>query len=339
MKAVGYRKNLPIDAPQALEDVELPAPVPSEGDLLVRVHAVSVNPFDTKVRAGTAPAAGQVKVLGWDAVGVVEAVGPQARGFAVGDRVWYAGSIARDGSNSELQLVDERIVGRMPSSLDFAQAAALPLTSLTAWEMLFDRLQVPRDAQGAGRTLLVIGAAGGVGSVMVQLARQLTQLTVIGTASRPQTQQWVRELGAHHVIDHSRPLADELSRIGAGAPDYVVSLTHTHQYFAQIAEIIAPQGRFGLIDDPEPVDVRLLKRKSVSLHWELMFTRALFSTADMAEQHRILDEIAALVDAGRIRTTASECYGAIDAAHLRRAHALLESGKAVGKIVLEGFGK
>lgn len=338
MKAVAYNKNLPIDHPESLQDVTLPDPVAAGRDLLVEVRAVSVNPVDTKVRRNSAPADGEWKVLGWDAAGIVRAVGPEVTLFKPGDRVWYAGSIARAGSNSELQLVDERIVGRMPGSLDFAQAAALPLTSLTAWEMLFDRLGVPAGAgAGAGDALLVIGAGGGVGSIMVQLARRLTGLTVIGTASRAETREWVRGNGAHHVIDHSLPLAQELARIGIPHPRYVVSLTHTDLHFAQIAEAIAPQGRFGLIDDPEPIDVRLLKRKSVSLHWELMFTRALFGTADMQAQHEILSRVAELVDAGTLRSTANEHFGKIDAANLRRAHALLESHAARGKIVLEGY--
>lgn len=297
---------------------------------------MSVNPVDTKIRSRMAPEEGQAKVLGWDAAGIVRAVGPDVSLFKPGDRVWYAGSIARSGSNAELQLVDERIVGRMPESLGFAEAAALPLTSLTAWEMLFDRLSISQGG-GEGQTLLVIGAGGGVGSVMVQLARRLTGLTVVGTASRPESAEWVRQLAAHEVIDHSRPLAEELARAGLAHPQYVVSLTHTEQHFGGIAEAIAPQGKFGLIDDPEPIDVRLLKRKSVSLHWELMFTRSLFSTADMQAQHDILNAVAGLVDQGKVRSTVNEHFGTINAANLKRAHALIESGKSRGKIVLEGF--
>lgn len=336
MKAVAYQKNLPIDHPDALADVTLPEPVPTGRDLLVEVRAVSVNPVDTKVRRSTPAPEGEWKVLGWDAAGVVRATGPDVTLFKPGDRVWYAGSIARAGSNSELQLVDERIVGKMPGTLGFAEAAALPLTSLTAWEMLFDRLAIPQGDAAAGDALLIIGAAGGVGSVMTQLARRLTSVTVIGTASRPESKAWVEQLGAHHVIDHARPLSDELKRI-AIAPRYVVSLTNTDAHFPQIVEAIAPQGKFGLIDDPEPIDVRQLKRKSVSLHWELMFTRALFNTADMAEQHAILNRMAGLVDDGTIRSTVNERFGTINAANIRRAHALLESQKARGKIVLEGF--
>lgn len=339
MKAVAYRKNLPITDLQALQDTELPEPVPLAHDLLVDVKAVAVNPVDTKIRAGVAPEAGQWKVLGWDAVGTVRAVGPAVTRFRPGDRVWYAGAIHRAGANSERHLVDERIAALAPTSLDDAQAAALPLTSITAWELLFDRLQVPRGMPANGEVLLVVGAAGGVGSILVQLARQLTGLTVVGTASRSETRDWVQQLGAHAVIDHREPLAAAYRKTGLPAPAYVVSLTQTDQHFAQIAELIAPQGRFGLIDDPAPgsIDIGKLKRKSVSLHWELMFTRSLFETPDMVAQHELLTEVAALVDAGRLRSTLGEHFGAINAAHLRRAHALLESGQARGKIVLEGF--
>jgi zinc-binding alcohol dehydrogenase family protein len=338
MKAIGYQNNLPIDDPQSLLDITLPDPVAQGRNLLVEVHAVSVNPVDTKVRKSAKPEAGAWKVLGWDATGIVRTVGPDVTLFKPGDRVWYAGSIARAGSNSELQLVDERIVGRMPASLDFGAAAALPLTGLTAWEMLFDRLQVPMDDSGKGKTLLVIGAAGGVGSILVQLARQLTQLTIIGTASRQETRDWVLELGAHHVVDHSKPLAEEIAKLNLPAPTYVTSLTHSEQHFDQVVEAIAPQGKYSLIDDPtSPIDIVKFKRKAVSLHWELMFTRALFETEDMIEQHRILNRLAELVDAGTIRTTASENVGPITAENLRRAHGQIESHRARGKIVLEGF--
>jgi len=337
MKAIGYQNNLSIDDPQALVDITLPEPIAQGHDLLVEVRAVSVNPVDTKIRKSATPENGAWKVLGWDATGIVKAVGPDVTLFQPGDRVWYAGSIARAGSNSELQLVDERIVGHMPASLDFGPAAALPLTSLTAWEMLFDRLEVPQGEAGKGKTLLVIGAAGGVGSILVQLARQLTQVTVIGTASRPETREWALQHGAHHVIDHSKPLAEEIAGAGLAAPDYVISLTHTEHHFDQIVELIAPQGKFGLIDDPAPIDVRKFKRKAVSLHWELMFTRSLFNTADMAQQNVILNRIAELVDAGTIRTTVNQNFGSINAENLKRAHALIESNRAQGKIVLEGF--
>lgn len=284
------------------------------------------------------PSAGdELKVLGYDASGIVRAVGEDVTLFNVGDRVYYAGSSARPGTNSEFHLVDERIVGHMPTSLDFAQAAALPLTAITAWEMLFDRFGIAPGKQPTEKSLLIIGAAGGVGSIMTQLARRLTPLTVIGTASRPETQAWVKELGAHHVIDHRQPIAEELERIGIPAVDYVVSLAQTLAHMDQIVRAVAPQGKFGLVDDPAVVDIAPFKTKSVSVHWEMMFTRSLFTTKDMVGQHHLLNEVAQLVDAGVIRTTLAEQLGVINAANLKRAHTLIETGKARGKIVLEGW--
>ncbi|MFZ6722612.1 zinc-binding alcohol dehydrogenase family protein [Undibacterium sp. Ji49W] len=336
MKAIAYRHSLPIDNSASLEDVELPTPVLEARDLLVRVNAISVNPVDTKVRAGSPPAEGQLKVLGWDAVGVVEAVGPDVIHFGVGDRVYYAGAINRPGANSELHAVDERIVAKAPASLDDAQAAALPLTSITAYELLFDRLGVPKNG-GAGQTLLIVGGAGGVGSILIQLARQLTQLRVIATASRPGTRQWCLDLGAHAVIDHSKPLSEELQTLGIDGVDIVASLTQTPQHYAQIIASLKPQGRLGVIDDMATLNLMQLKFKSISLHWELMFTRSMFQTPDMDEQGKLLAEVAALVDAGKVRTTVNANFGNINAANLRKAHALIESGKAQGKIVLQGF--
>lgn len=337
MKAVGYQQSLPIDNPNALLDIELSDPAAQGRDLLVEVKAVAVNPVDTKVRMRGGAEPGQYKVLGFDATGIVKAVGPQVTLFKPGDRVWYAGSIARPGTNSQLHLVDERIVGRAPTSLDFAQAAALPLTTITAWELLFDRFGIARGEQRTGDALLIIGAAGGVGSIMTQLAHRLTGLVVIGTASRPDTQAWVRELGADHVIDHSRPLTDELKRISIPQVRYVAALTHTEAHYAQIVEALAPQGKLGVIDDMKVLDAMPLKRKSASLHWEFMFARPVFETEDMIAQHRLLNETADLIDAGVLRTTLGENFGPINAANLRRAHALIESGKAKGKIVLEGW--
>lgn len=335
MKAITFTEHaLPIDDPQALIDISLPVPTPGPRDLLVEVHAVSVNPVDTKVRAGTFTK--EPKILGWDATGIVREVGSEVTLFQPGDEVFYAGSIARTGSYSEFHLVDERIVGHKPRSLSAADAAALPLTSITAWELLFDRLGVV-EGSGEGKCLLITGAAGGVGSMLVQLARQLTRLTVIGTASRQETSDWVRQLGAHHVIDHSQPMLAQLQALGVPEVDYVASLTHTEQHFAQLIDVLKPQGRMGVIDDPESLDVMPLKRKSLSLHWELMFTRSLYETADMINQHHLLNRVSALIDQGVLRTTVGEHFGAINAANMRRAHALVESGKARGKIVLEGF--
>jgi zinc-binding alcohol dehydrogenase family protein len=336
MKAVGYYQPLPIDNAESLQDIELPAPVPGTRDLLVRVKAVSVNPVDTKIRKNAAPEAGQAKVLGWDAVGTVEAIGSGVQNFKVGDRVYYAGSIIRPGANSELHAVDERIAALAPKSLDDAQAAALPLTTITAYELLFDRLRVPKGG-GAGQTLLVTGGAGGVGSILIQLARQLTQLRVIATASRAETRAWCLALGAHAVIDHSKPLAAELKAAGIGEVDMVASLTQTDQHYAQIIESLKPQGQLAVIDDMKVLDAMPLKTKCISLHWEMMFARSRFETPDIAEQGALLAEVAALVDAGRIRTTANASFGTINAANLQRAHALIESGKAQGKVVLAGF--
>ncbi|MEZ2297655.1 zinc-binding alcohol dehydrogenase family protein [Variovorax sp. RCC_210] len=336
MKAIGYYQPLPIDNPESLQDIELPAPVAGARDLLVRVKAVSVNPVDTKVRKNAAPEPGQPKVLGWDAVGTVEAVGAGVKNFKVGDRVYYAGSIVRPGANAELHAVDERIAAIAPKSLDDAQAAALPLTTITAYELLFDRLQVPKDG-GEGQTLLITGGAGGVGSILIQLARQLTRLRVVATASRAETREWCLALGAHTVIDHSKPLAAELKAAGIGEVDMVASLTQTEQHYAQIIESLKPQGQLAVIDDMKVLDAMPLKTKSLSLHWEMMFARSRFETPDMAEQGKLLAEVAALVDAGRIRTTANASFGTINAANLKKAHALIESGKAQGKVVLAGF--
>ncbi|PTT66437.1 zinc-binding alcohol dehydrogenase family protein [Stenotrophomonas sp. HMWF003] len=335
MKAVAYTEHgLPISDPRALQDITLPIPQPGPRDLRVAVRAISVNPVDTKVRNGVAVT--EPRVLGWDAVGIVDAVGDEVTLFQPGDAVFYAGAIGRPGSNAEYQLVDERIVGHKPGSLDDAAAAALPLTAITAWELLFDRLRIA-EGGGEGQTLLVVGAAGGVGSILVQLARQLTRLTVIGTASRPDTQDWVYGLGAHHVIDHSQPLTDGLQRLGIAEVSHVASLTHTDQHYDQIVAALAPQGQLALIDDPGQLDVMALKRKSLSLHWESMFTRSSFNTPDLERQHALLERVAALVDAGVLRTTLGEHYGRINAANLRQAHALIESHRARGKLVLEGF--
>ncbi len=336
MKAVGYRTSHPADHPEALIDVDLPMPQATGRDLLVKVEAVSVNPVDYKARARADPPPGEVKVLGYDAAGTVHAIGPDCTLFLPGDAVFYAGDIRRSGTNAEYHLVDERIVGRKPASLDFADAAALPLTSITAWELLFDRLAVCPGG-GAGTALLIVGGAGGVGSILIQLARQLTSLTVIATASRPESADWCLDLGAHHVVDHTGDLAAQVASLGAPPVSCIASLTQTEQHFANIAQIVVPQGRIALIDDPGLIDVRLLKQKSVSLHWEFMFTRSMFQTPDMIRQHELLNTVADLVDNGRLRTTVREHFAAISAQNLLKAHRLLESGRSSGKIVLAGF--
>ncbi|ERJ40077.1 NADPH:quinone reductase [Burkholderia cepacia] len=335
MKAIVYATaGLPIDDPQSLYEAELPKPEPGPRDLLVRIDAIAVNPVDLKLRQGVQP--GEPRILGWDAAGTVEAVGGSVELFAPGDRVWYAGDITRPGSYAEYGLVDERIASRRPATLSAADAAALPLTAITAWELLFDRLHVA-EGGGAGQSLLVIGAGGGVGSILIQLARKLTALTVVGTASRPETQAWVAGLGAHHVIDHAKPLKSQLAVAGIEQVDHVISLTHTDTYYAQIVEILKPEGQLALIDDPATLDAMPLKRKSISLHWEFMFTRSMYRTPDMIRQHALLERVATLIDDGVLKSTVGEHLGRIDAANLRRAHALLEAGRAKGKIVLEGF--
>jgi zinc-binding alcohol dehydrogenase family protein len=339
MRAIGYQSPLAIEDPASLVDIDLPRPEPTGHDLLVEVRAVSVNPVDTKVRRRPKPDADSWRVLGWDAAGVVAEIGADVTLFKRGDAVFYAGALDRPGTNAEFHLVDERIVGAKPASLNWAEAAALPLTSITAWEALFDRLDVRKPVPGAAEAILIIGGAGGVASVAIQLARRLTGLTVIATASRPETRGWVEKLGAHHVVDHRQPLAAHVAALGVGAPAFVFSTTNTDAHLVEIATLIAPQGRFALIDDPAVTDVNLFKRKSVSTHWEFMFTRSMFATPDIGAQGALLNEVAKLVDAGTLRTTMAENFGPINAANLKRAHALLESGRARGKIVLEGFGE
>ena len=337
MKAIGYKTPGPIANEGSLVDIDLPNPVPTGRDILVQVRAISVNPVDYKVRSSSAPEGDDWKVLGWDASGVVVAAGPDASLFQQGDEVFYAGSIIRPGTNAELHLVDERIVGRKPAPLDWAEAAALPLTSLTAWEALFDRLDVAKPVPGAASAVLIIGGAGGVGSIAVQIARQRTNLTVISTASRPETMAWVQSLGAHHVIDHSKPLAAQIAELGIGAPAFVFSTTHTEQHASDVAELIAPQGRFAFIDDPKTFDIIAFKRKAVSIHHALMYTPSIYPTPEMDQQGKILNAIADLVEEGLIRTTLTERLSPINAANLKQAHASLESGTTRGKVVLEGF--
>jgi zinc-binding alcohol dehydrogenase family protein len=337
MKSVGYKKPLPISDAESLIDIEMPPPRVEGRDLLIKVEAISVNPVDVKVRARAGPEGMPYKVLGWDAAGVVVEVGSESKLFTVGDEVYYAGSLTRPGTNAELHLVDERIVGKKPRSLDFTAAAALPLTTITAWELLFDRFGVrPGKPAEAGR-VLIVGAAGGVGSILIQLARRLTGLTVIATASRPETRQWCLDLGAHHVIDHTKPLVAQLRDIAIPEVEFIASLNATDTHYPALVDALAPQGKFGLIDDPNRLDATLLKRKSASLHWEFMFARPVFHTSDMLAQHMLLDEVAALVDAGVIRSTLAENLGTINAANLKKAHAMIESGRTRGKLVLAGF--
>ena len=340
MKAVSYRNPLPIADPASLVDVEMPSPSPGPRDLLVQVHAISVNPVDTKVRGGGGPripSGAHAPLLGWDAAGVVIQTGSDVTLFQAGDEVYYAGAIDRDGTYAEFHVVDERLVGPKPKRLNFAEAAALPLTAITAWEMLFDRIKLRPDTITNG-SLLIIGGAGGVGSIAIQLARALTSLRVIATASRHETRDWCLEMGAHSVIDHRQPLAKQVGQIEPNGVNYVLGLTKVEQHFPEIVAALAPQGALALIENvAAPIDINQLKPKSVSLHWEFMFTRARFQTADMGEQGHLLSTVAGLVDGGKVRSTMREHYGSINAANLKRAHERIESGTAIGKIILAGF--
>ena len=342
IKAIGYKDNLAIDNEQALQDITLEKPTASGHDILVEVKAISVNPVDYKIRQSRPASEGEYAVIGWDAAGIVTAVGDEVSLFSVGDKVYYAGDLTRSGSNAEYQLVDERVVGHMPASLSFAEAAALPLTTITAWEMLFDRLQVPVSDGSSGESaydvsVLVVGAAGGVGSILTQLLKTRTSATIIGTASRDESVQWLKDLGADHVINHRNPLCDELQKTGITEVDYVISLNNTEEHYEEIIKCLKPQGKFGLIDDPKSLDANPLKTKSLSLHWEFMFTRSMFHTSDMIEQHHLLNNVAKLIDAGDIKTTVAYHLGTITAEHLRSAHQMLENQQAHGKIVLEGW--
>ncbi|KEY40425.1 zinc-binding alcohol dehydrogenase family protein [Pantoea agglomerans] len=333
MKAIVYKDNqLPISNTDSLYETILPKPEPGRSDLLVRIQAIAVNPVDTKVRRNVSVT--EPRVLGWDAAGIVEAVGEDVTMFKPGDEVYYAGSILRAGSYAEYGLVDEKTAGPKAASLSMAAAAALPLTSLTAWELLFDRLEVKT---GINDVLLIIGAGGGVGSILTQLATSLTQLTVVGTSSRSETAEWIKSLGAHHIIDHTKPFGPQLKALGISDVRYVASLTHTDTHYEQIIDVMAPQGRLAVIDDPDMLDAMPLKNKSISLHWELMFTRSMFNTADIQRQNEILSDVSNLLDKGIISSTLGEHYGTINAENLRRAHAVIEAGTAKGKIVLEGF--
>ena len=333
MKAISYIDGVDHGFQNPLVDIEKAMPSLKARDLLVRVKAISVNPVDTKVRRNPV-AVGNTRILGWDAVGEVIEVGSGVQHFKVGEQVWYAGDLTRDGSNAEYQAVDERIVSLKPQSLSDAEAAALPLTAITAWEMLFDRFNVDLDKSD---NILVIGGAGGVGSIAIQLLKAKTNLKVIATASREETKAWVKSLGADYVIDHTEDLNTQIKALGLDAPKYIFSTNQTETYLPQISKLIAPQGKFGLIDDPKSLDIVEFKSKSVSVHWEFMFTRSMFNTTDIEQQSQLLHQVAELVDNHRIKTTLNQNLGKINAKNLKLAHELIETGRAKGKIVLEGF--
>lgn len=337
MKAVGYTQSLAINENDALIDVDIEKPSASGRDLLVKINAIAVNPVDYKIRQRVNPEAGTPKILGWDAVGEVVEIGADVSEFAVGDRVYYAGDLTRQGTNAEYQLVDERIVGHAPKTLSDSEAAALPLTTITAYELLFDHLALAQQQEKSDEVVLVVGAAGGVGSIMLQLLKTLTGATVIATASRQSSKDWVVSLGADYVVDHSKPLAQQIEALNIGQVTHVASLNNTGAYVEAFVEVMKPKGKLALIDDPESLDVSKLKQKSLSLHWEFMFTRSMFETDDMVEQSHLLNHVANLIDEGKVKTTVGKHLGKINAANLKKAHQILEEGSAIGKLVLEGF--
>jgi NADPH2:quinone reductase len=336
MNAIGYTGGKSLNDSDAFVEFEQESPSPSGRDLLVDVRAISVNPVDTKVRKNTSEPQNSPLILGWDAAGKVISVGPEAELFKPGDKVFYAGSIDRPGSNSSLQLVDERIVGNMPKTLSFEEAAALPLTSITAWEALFDRLRIPKNK--SGKSILVLGGAGGVGSIAIQLANKVAGLKVIATASRPETQKWCLDLGAHHVINHHDKIPKQLKDIGFDTVDYALIFNDTDKNYPSAAEAISPQGKIcSIVENQSPLDMGLLKSKSASFHWEFMFTRPMFKTPDMIEQHHLLNEVARLIDTKTIRTTVNQIMSPINVENLRKAHDTLEKGRTIGKIVLKDW--
>jgi len=337
MKAIQFQPGLPIDNPNVARDIDLPRPEPIGRDILVEVEAIGLNPVDAKVRPG--PEA-EPKVLGYDASGTVIAVGDQTQILKIGDKVYYAGDITRPGTNAQFHLVDERIAAIRPCSLSAAASAALPLTSLTAWESLFHRLRIDPDGAHKGRSILIIGGAGGVGSIGIQLAK-LAGLTVIATASREASEQWCRDLGADFVVNHRQDLAPQLQALGFETVDYIANYNNTDAYWKTMGQIIAPQGHIVLIvEQVGTLDIGgPFKSKSVSISWELMFTRSLFQTADMTQQHEILKQVAALIDSGKLKTTVNGTLGLITAKNVVKAHTQIESGKSIGKLVLEGWPK
>lgn len=340
MKAVGLTRYLPMELPESLQDFDIPLPAIGERDVLVAVRAVAVNPLDNRVRKPKDRVESAPRILGWDVAGVVVDVGAAVTRFRQGDKVYYAGDLGRPGGYSEYHAVDERIAAHMPASLDFDAAAGLPLSALTAWEALFDRLALApqQDREGERKSILIIGAAGGVGSMAVQLAARHAGLQVIATASRPQSEAWVRQLGASHVINHFGDIPAQIRALDAGPIDYALILSDTAKYFEAAAEVVAPQGRICIaVEASAPVDLNLIWDKSITLVWEMVFTRTDFQTADMEQQGRILSQVAELIDAGVLRTTVAEVIHPIDSANLHRALATLQQGHVSGKIVLSGF--
>ena len=335
MRAIGYKQPGPIDAVESLVEFEAETPELRPRDLLVEVRGISVNPVDTKVRGGRPPI-GDIGIMGYDAAGVVVTqVGSDASLFKVGDEVFYAGDITRPGTNAQLHAVDERIVGKKPKSMDFAEAAGMPLTSITAWELLFDSLGI-KEGAGQGESILIIGGAGGVGSILIQLAKKLTGLTVVATASRPETTEWVKKMGADHVINHHESLIDQLKTLDI-QPMYVAALTGTDGHFSAIIELIKPRGHVAFIDDPKTLDIKAGKPKALNFSWEFMFARSMFQMDDMEVQHQLLNRVSEMLDSGELISTVNNNLGTLSVETLKAAHATQESGRVIGKNVLSGF--
>lgn len=332
MKAIAYQK---AGNNTQLQEIEIDTPTLGEHDILVAVHAISVNPVDFKIRQNVNAQADQWKILGWDAAGVIRAKGAKVQHLNIGDEVWYAGDLNRQGTNAEMHVVDARLAARKPQNLSFAEAAALPLTAITAWEMLFERLQVQHAQENA--SILIIGAAGGVGSIAIQLLKAKTSLKIIGTASSTESQNWLKDIGVDYVINHKQPLWDQIKELSIDAPQYVFSTTHTDDYLPQIAELLAPQGKLGLIDDPKELNINLFKTKSISVHWEFMFTKSMFQTPDLHTQGELLSQLAQLVEHNQIKSTIQTILSPINADNVRQAHELLEHGHHHGKIVITDF--
>ncbi|MGC6517906.1 MAG: zinc-binding alcohol dehydrogenase family protein [Candidatus Puniceispirillaceae bacterium] len=335
MKAIGYKKAGPITNEASLEDIEVPTPELRPRDVLVQVKGISVNPVDSKIRTNISPESGY-KIIGYDACGTIIDKGPDVTDYDIGDDVFYAGDLSRPGTNSEFHAVDERIIGHKPKSLDFEEAAAIPLTAITAWELLFESLRLKENGE-AGKTLLVLGGAGGVGSILIQLAKKLTKLTVIATASRPQTSEWVTRMGADHIIDHTKPLTPQLAALSC-TPDYIASLRGTDQHFEDMVSLIAPRGHIALIDDPQGININLAKQKALSISWEFMFTRPMFDMADMYKQQELLNRVSVMLDDGLLQSTMTGRLGTLDADSLKKAHTIQETGKVIGKNVMAGLG-
>lgn len=341
MKAVGYKKALPIHDINALIDIELQQPIATGHDILVKINAISVNPVDYKIRENVSPSHDEYKVIGWDAVGEVVSIGDKVTRFSAGDIVYYAGDLNRSGCNAQFQLVDECLVGLKPKSLSDPEAAALPLTGITAWELLFEHLQLGKQSlaskERSAEVLLIVGAAGGVGSILIQLAKAMTGATIIASASRKCSQAWVEKLGADHIIDHTKPLQPQVQALNIGPITHVASLNSTDTYFDAYVDLLVPFGRIAMIDDPESINIMKMKPKSLSFHIEFMFARSMFNAADKCKQGVLLNDLAKLIDQGHIQTTISKNLGVINAENLKVAHTVLESGRSMGKIVLEGF--